>query len=393
MTIVRNVRKVLLILLIACFWIAPFFGESITDNNFEYSMDIPEGYNIVDYSEDGMSYMLTHPNNNVSLIVKINKEEKSNSAKVLKQNFGKLNAKGAVDSFYWNEAETAISLFSMTLDDNYDGWSVCAPLKQNDYYITLLCYSPTKSMKINEQFIMSTLNSLCTDFEKYNTPGVIVSYAYPNEGVKKLTLNIANQKINTSIDKIDAEASQFVVDLEYAVLCLYANHDKKMDAWQRYYRMIYRDAYGRLSQVSEDIFQVLYPVAHKKNAEAEEITYAQYLLSWVQNFDYIRGEDKTSADFTSLPGAISGKGSDCDSRSLLLCVLLKSLGIESLLLISPEYSHAMCVTEIEAPGQVYTLPGTNRYFIYGETTAKNVTWGMIAKDFSDASKWVPVILP
>ena len=38
------------------------FGEQITDRDFGFSLDIPEGFEIADYTEDGMSYVFSHPN-------------------------------------------------------------------------------------------------------------------------------------------------------------------------------------------------------------------------------------------------------------------------------------------------------------------------------------------
>ena len=180
--------------------------------------------------------------------------------------------------------------------------------------------------------------------------------------------------------------------MEYAVLTLYGKHNMWKEAWQRYYRMIYRDSFGRLENVSADIYDALWFNIKSKNPKNPEIAYAQELLSWVQNFDYYRGEKSSDSDFTSLPGMLAGTGNDCDSRSLLICMLLKNLGIESIMIFSPQYSHAMACTLIDAPGQTFKLPGTNLEFIMGETTA-HVTWGMISKEHSDRSKWIEVLLP
>ena len=89
---------------------------------------------------------------------------------------------------------------------------------------------------------------------------------------------------------------------------------------------------------------------------------------------------------------LCGQGNDCDSRSMLVCVLLRAAGLESFMLISREYSHAMATFENWAPGQKYEVQGTGREFLMGETTA-NVTWGTIAQEHADRSKWIPVILP
>ena len=41
-------------------------------------------------------------------------------------------------------------------------------------------------------------------------------------------------------------------------------------------------------------------------------------------------------------------------------------------------------------GQTYSLEG--KEYLFGETTAKNLTFGMIAKDMQDRKNWIPVEL-
>ena len=364
------------------------FSEQITDRDFGFSLDVPEGFEISDYTEDGMSYVFSHPNIPVTLIMKITADSEAASAKeVLKSNLAKLSAKGDTDSFIWSKEICGISNFSMMIDTSYTGWAVTAPVKIDGYYVLLLCYAPTEK-KGCEQFIISTLNSLCIDDDFKNQPGIITSYAFPSEGKKAVALNIGGKQIKTTIDKVDLEAAQFVVDLEYAVLNLYANHKMWKEAWQRYYRMIYRDNTGRLEQSATDIYNAIYPELKAKYHEEADIKYAQALLTWVQNFSYERAKSKNESDFTSLPAAISGTGSDCDSRSMLVSAFLNYTGIDTAILISREYSHAVVVTDIPAPGQTFTMEN-GREYIFGETTAQ-VTWGMISQDHADRTKWIPV---
>ena len=380
------VRTVFFISLLFSF--TNLFAEKITDRDFGFSLDIPEGFEIADYTQDGMSYVFSHPNIPVTLIMKITEESKSPSAaEVLKKTLNKLSAKGSTDSFEWNGTSCGISSFTMTLDDNYFGWSVAAPVKIKGYYVVLLCYAP-ESKKGCEQFIISTINSLCIDSEYLNSPGIVTSYAFPPEGRKAISLQIGGKQIKSSLDKSDEEAAKFVVDLEYAVLNLYANHKLWKEAWQRYYRMIYRDNAGRLQQTADDIYKALYPDLKKSAPQDADIKYAQALLSWVQGFGYERSKSKNESDFTSLPAAISGKGNDCDSRSMLIAALLNYTGLDTAILISREYSHAMVVTDIPAPGQTFTMED-GREYLMGETTAK-VTWGMIAQDHADRKKWMCV---
>lgn len=364
------------------------YAEKITDRDFGFSLDIPEGFEIADYTEDGMSYFFSHPNIPVTLIMKISEDAEAKTAsEVLKKNLNKLSAKGDTDSFEWNGTSCGISSFTMTLDGNYYGWSVSAPLKIKGYYVVLLCYAP-ESQRGCEQFIISTVNSLCIDSEYLNTPGIITSYAFPPEGRKALSLQIGGKQIKSSLDKSDEDAAKFVIELEYAVLTLYANHKMWKEAWQRYYRMIYRDNAGRLRQTAADIYKTLYPDLKKATPQDADIKYAQALLSWVQTFGYERAKSKNESDFTSLPAAISGKGSDCDSRSMLIAALLNYTGIDTALLISRDYSHAMVVTDIPAPGQTFTMEDSREYLM-GETTAK-VTWGTISATHADRTKWIVV---
>ena len=384
----RFCKKLFYFLLIIFAITSYSFGEQITDRDFGFSLDIPEGFEIADYTEDGMSYVFSHPNIPVTLVMKLTEEKNAKSAaEVLNKNLKKLNASGETDSFKWNGTVCGISNFFMSLDDNYSGWAVSAPVKIQDYYVILLCYAP-ESKKGCEQFIISTINSLSINNEYLNTPGIITSYAFPPEGSESVLLKIGGKEIKTSLDKSDEEAAKFVIDLEYSVLNLYANHKMWKEAWQRYYRMIYRDNAGRLQQTAKNIYDSIYPELKKSKPQDADIKYAQALLSWVQTFGYERAQSKIESDFTSLPASIKGKGSDCDSRSMLVSVLLNYTGIDTAMLISREYSHAVVVTDIPAPGQTFTMEN-GREYLFGETTAR-VTWGMLAQDQADRTKWIPV---
>lgn len=384
----RFCKKLFYFLLIIFAITSYSFSEQITDRDFGFSLDIPEGFEIADYTEDGMSYVFSHPNIPVTLVMKLTEEKNAKSAaEVLNINLKKLNASGETDSFKWNGTVCGISNFFMSLDDNYSGWAVSAPVKIQDYYVILLCYAP-ESKKGCDQFIISTINSLSINNEYLNTPGIITSYAFPPEGSESVLLKIGGKEIKTSLDKSDEEAAKFVTDLEYSVLNLYANHKMWKEAWQRYYRIIYRDNAGRLQQTAKNIYDSIYPELKKSKPQDADIKYAQALLSWVQTFGYERAQSKIESDFTSLPASIKGKGSDCDSRSMLVSVLLNYTGIDTAMLISREYSHAVVVTDIPAPGQTFTMEN-GREYLFGETTAR-VTWGMLAQDQADRTKWIPV---
>ena len=372
----------------------PSFAEVVNDSVYKYSLDFPEGFVLDDFDPQNGSYFFSHPNIPVCLALVVYKDPNiTDSHFSLEVALKKLSGTFDIDQFTWNGSKCAIADFSMTLDQDYAGWAVSAPLQNPGAFLNLICYAPKDKRPVCNQFIMSLLNSLCTNQEYYSTPGIIVTYAFPKEGKKDVNLNIAGQRIHTNLDKSDLEGANFLIDMEFSVLTLYANHPLKQKAWERYYRLIYRDSFGRLENCISDVLDVLVPLAMIKSPQNQDLFIAQTLLSWVQDFDYKRNNaSKSSSDFTSLPATICGEGNDCDSRSLLICMFMRSMGYESLLLVSPEFLHALASVEMDAPGQKYVLEGSEREFLIGETTAK-VTWGMIAQDFADRSKWFPVFLP
>ena len=60
-----------ILLLLLFFVLQPLHAEKITDRDFHFSLDIPEGFEVADYTEDGMSYIFSHPNIPVTLVMKI----------------------------------------------------------------------------------------------------------------------------------------------------------------------------------------------------------------------------------------------------------------------------------------------------------------------------------
>ena len=366
-------------------------AEEVIDNDFGYSLDIPECYKVSGYTPDGMSYHFRHTFLPVEFVLKLYTTDifpDSNSA--LEGALKKLSATyDGTDTFIWDNAECSITNFSseLIMKNGATGWAVGANLSEKNANLVLLCYADAQKANDCEQFILSTLNSLCISKKSRFSPGIITSYAFPETEKRKINLNIAGKNISTEIDAISSEANNFVIESEYEILKLYANNEKWKEAWIRYYKTIYRDSYSRLSKAAFDINSALYQAALKKNPQKPENALNEILLNWVQNFEYKQGDEK-STDFTSVIDSLAGTGSDCDSRSMLMCILLKQNGINTTLFISREYSHAVYGAELDAEGAKIEVAG--KEFLLGETTVKNLKPGLIAQDQNDTEKWIPV---
>lgn len=362
------------------------FSEEFSDPDFGFYFDLPEGYSLSDFSDDELSYLFTHQVLPCSVVIKITIQKNSNSQNELKNCLKKLNSTSETASFEWNGFLCAISSFEMTLDQKYCGWAITAPLLKEDSFITMLSYATEETAKNYPQFIASSINSLCPDKKFIKSPGLLSTFAYPKEGKKEVSVKIAGKTINSQIDSGDEEASNFVINNEIEVLSLYAQSSHKIQAWKRYYRLIYRDNSSRIEKVIKQIIKTLYPLALKENPEHPENQIAAWTLEYVQKMKYER--DKTNrADFANLCSIINGKGSDCDSRSLLVASIMNEAGFDSLLLVSDEFKHALVAVNLDAQGQKFTY--NKKEYLMGETTAF-ITFGTISANHADRTKWFAV---
>ena len=396
MTYIKPKKIFLLFLFIFTSSLLSISAECVSSTVFNYTIDFPEMFKITDYSQDERSLLFEHSLLPVHAVIRVwQKDTYKDSEDALKTTLGKISAQGQVTQVKWRNqkcAVTQLEISEASLGQKMSGWGVCIPLPESKDYLTVLSYAPQDKAYDCEQFILSLLDSIMIDRGSYTSEGIITAFAFPKKGGKKIELNIAGKTINTTIDLDDEEANQFVVDREFAVFKLFVNQKCWKEAWQRFYRLIAKDGISRVKKASFDISNELYEECKKNDPALPEAALAQKLLTWTQTFSYERPSSTADkADFTNIIATLQGKGSDCDSRSMLLMLLYKNLGLDSILLISLDYSHAMNGLYLEGKqGQTYTLDG--KKYLFGETTAKDLTFGMIAQDMQDRTKWIPVEL-
>lgn len=76
---------------------------------------------------------------------------------------------------------------------------------------------------------------------------------------------------------------------------------------------------------------------------------------------------------------------DCDTRSVLLYMLLEEMRFEPMIVVSQEYAHAMLALSIPAHGDFISHKGRKYYF--WETTAKGWGIGMLPPDSNNVDYW------
>ena len=130
----------------------------------------------------------------------------------------------------------------------------------------------------------------------------------------------------------------------------------------------------------------------KKRADEGKLTslqLAEVALAYVQNIPYEVPEEP----FGLLPPplVIARKKGDCDSKSLLLYMILNQLGIETVILSSQAHHHSL--TGIALPSAGTSFRWKERKYAFAETTAKGAPIGYLPKDLTSPNDWVVELAP
>lgn len=374
-------KKIIYCLILFFVGISVSFAEILNSPTWGYSVDLPEEFVLVD-KNGADSYMFENAFVSSTVILKAYKKEKfSSSLEAMETVMKQLGAEFECAETDWRNTDCIISQFAFNLGGaSNTGWAVSSLLQDSKGYVVMLCYTPTDVFYDLEQFVISCVDSLCIDYGSYYSPGPLTSFAFPKGEVQNHTVEIAGEKIDFTLDSSDIEADRFVVEREYSVLCLYQDSEMWVEAWQRYYRQVYKNAYSRLKIAAFNIYNKLIKTCESENPDIE---LTQKLLSWTQGFDYVR--DFTSTDFTPITASITGTGSDCDSRAMLLACLLHHMNYDTCLFVSAEFSHSLFGIVLDKAGAKINIDG--RQFLLGETTAQ-VDIGLVPANMNQTDKWI-----
>ena len=389
----KRANKMLFILTALCVCGASLWADFFSDETGSFAFDLPEGFARTGEADNAWAFQSAIVP--VEFVVRAYQDgEYATPQEALEALTVKLNAEGEATRFQWRGQTCLIARISMKIQENAEsqsGWALAVPLPETNGIITALAFSSAKITPRLQQFMFSALDSLYIDDESWFVPGPVTEFAYSQRAQKTIHVTIGALRITPSIGVEDKAAAEFVIEREFSVLALYAESEFMMSAWQRYYRLIYRDSYGRLNAAAREIITSL---RHKydNSAELQEQPFEQFflraLLKWTQEFIYER--DFSTSDFSPLPAMLEGGGSDCDSRAMLLCVILNAADHDAMLFFSPEYRHALLGVAIEMPGSAITVDGIA--YLLGETTARAEP-GVIAKELSAGAEWYAVKFP
>lgn len=350
-------------------------------------IDFPESFEVTQISSDKKSYQLENNELNLSYIIKTyGKSNYGTCQRALDDTISKLKLSGTSKTVLWSNQYCSLATIQGKINNtDIFGLSECVSLPYDKGYVVLIGWCKKSDEKKLRPAIESLMDSICIDQGSYMGIGLYTKAKYYDSpsNEKKIQLTIDEKIINTQIKLEDITQAQYVVEREYSLLTMYQNSKKWQEAWIRYYRMIFKDSYERLSRCAFDIYNSL------KNDCSDETALAQKILYWTQTLPYQR--EKTGSDFTCLPGIISGQGNDCDGRSMLIAVLLTHMNQDAVIFVSSKHSHAMAGFISSHPGRSFDVNG--KKYLMGETTQQGLTWGTIAQSMSNQKDWITVTFP
>ena len=124
-----------------------------------------------------------------------------------------------------------------------------------------------------------------------------------------------------------------------------------------------------------------------REAKLSSLDLAELMVSFVQQ---IRYEIPKAEPFGVLAPAlvVSQSRGDCDSKALLLHIMLHAAGIDSMVISSEAHKHSMLGIALPAQGTTFTTNG--RQYAFTETTAKGSPIGFIDPKLLRPNDWRPV---
>ena len=375
-----------LCLILLFFCIAyPLRAELINNLSLGYTLDLPEGFRLVN-SRENARYVYQNTIIPVGLQIALYPYQQFGTVTAAADHiFSQLKAQKKAIQFLMQGNPALVANLQFTQQNQKQaGWLLVQPLAEQRGWLVILTTTQAEKAQEYEPMMISCLDAVFTGRQSFFEPGPMIQAVYPKEGTVKKEVLFNRKKLSVHFDRSDSEANQAVIDREFALLTRYLNSPLQQKAWQRYYRMIYRDSIARCRHLSLMLEKELIEVDKEGKLPSAE-TVASTLLEWMQNFTYTR--DENGADFLNIPAVCTGQSGDCDSRALLMSVILQHFNIDSILMIAPEQKHAVAAVDCTGEGARFKHNG-KRYLI-AETTAK-VALGQIAQDLADPGLWFAV---
>jgi hypothetical protein len=192
----------------------------------------------------------------------------------------------------------------------------------------------------------------------------------------EVNFKLLERDVNAAMDYIDELASTKYTDL--GLQSRFSDPETEARAvWAEVYRRVYNFSIPEMKNVLEGFNKIFIT---EKLAANDKV---QFVITFVQNITY--GRPGGALDLFPPIGTLAYRYGDCDTKSLLLYVILEKMGIDCAMLWSFNYKHAMLGIKVSARGNYLTTNGKKYYFL--ETTYPNWNIGDLPPEFNNTRLW------
>ena len=215
----------------------------------------------------------------------------------------------------------------------------------------------------NEKFISSSFNWKLVD-----------------NRLKKREFNISFKLLEKDVK----EAMDFIEKLaamSYNELGLKRHYSDPITESRIVWAEVYRRVYNQSSSQMTPVLNGFQNIFKKENFDDRDKIY--FVITFVQNIKYERPGGVL--DLFPALGTIAYRFGDCDSKAMLLYVILERMGVDCAMMWSYNYKHAMMGIKVNGRGNFLTANGKKYYFL--ETTYPSWDVGEIPPEFNNTKFW------
>jgi len=191
-----------------------------------------------------------------------------------------------------------------------------------------------------------------------------------------ISFKLLEKDVKEAMDFIDKLAS-----MSYKELGLERNYSDPITESRVVWAEVYRRIYYQSSLQMKPVLEGFNKIFIEENFDFRDRIY--FVITFVQNIMYERPGGVL--DLFPPLGTIAYRFGDCDSKALLLYVILEKMGVDCAMLWSYNYKHAMLGIKVNGRGNFLTANGKKYYFL--ETTYPNWDMGEIPPEFNNLKFW------
>jgi len=293
-------------------------------------------------------------------------------------------AAGDVSYFSCWDGEAALADWTFSgSGGSFRGWFLFVAGSGPDVRVSAIAAEEDFSER--QPFLLSVLDSYIPGNDRRLSPGAVGTFLEitGDSEIDEVRTAFGDTELYWEQSRSGLQASQDVIEREALVLSAYTSVPELFyPAWERYYRLIYRDSYSRLDSISQALDKGPLPQNSPDRRAA-----AEQLLSWLQSFTY--GSTDGFSDLLSPAAACSSRTGDCDSLSLVLLILMDRYGVDGRLLLSQQAHHALAALDVPGRGMRYT-EGENSWIVAELTSS--LPLGKLPERLSGVNDWFGISL-